>query len=453
MQKSKFWSRFATDRIHNTAGKEKCGFTLIEALVFLFIFTVSVLSLYQAFNVGMNYIIETKKKLGAVGLANEEIEKKRNLGYENLPAGVTENAEITKNGMKYYVTTNITDFDDDDDGSPDPINWDYKKINVEVKWALGNPNRMIAANAIVVPPVIEKDASKGYMRLHVINQSGSGLAGALVRVIDLTTNAVVYLGNINSNGNLFLTGLDPGKHKITVGSDNNYYPVETKDGTVSFDPADKHVDINVKTLTEKTIQTDIASTLNVSLKNTFGGVISNLGFDIIGGKLLGVENGTDEKYDFSDSVSGSDGTENFSNMSFGPYFFTFTDLNDGTSDYQFLWMNPINDTENKIFLNANETLEAGALLALKSVPSLLVIVEDVAGDPVSSASVHLVSSVPGYDATLTTNEFGKVYFPENSGEITNSGYNITVSAGGFNEESDTVTINNFTQKSITLTDL
>src|SRR4030042_6071302 len=116
------------------------GFALIEVLIFLFIFTVAVLAFYQAFNVGMNYAIETKKKLGAVGLANEEIEKMRNLGYENLPESSTEDVEMEKNGMTYYVTTHANDFDEREEGTGDDdeneLSSDYKKINVSVYWEL-----------------------------------------------------------------------------------------------------------------------------------------------------------------------------------------------------------------------------------------------------------------------------------------------------------------------------
>jgi len=432
---------------------QKSGFTLIEILVFLFIFTISVLSFYNAFSVATNYIIETKKKLGAIGLANEEIEKKRNLGYENLPTGATADVETTKNGITYYVTTNINDFDDSDDGSGEEINWDYKKVNVDVYWVLNDSNKMITVNAIVVPPVIEKDADKGYIRLHVINQGGSGLAGAAVSVIELATSSLIYSGSVDSSGNLFLTGLNPGLHKIIIGDSNNYYPVETKDETASFDPADDHADVAAKSLIEKTIQTDIVSTLNISIEDAFENTISGLGFDITGGKFIGIENGTDNKYDFSDSVSGSDGNESFSDMSFGPYFLDFTDLNDGTTNYQFLWMEPISDQEDKVFLNADEELDAVAKLASESEPSLLVTVADDTGpDPVADVSVRLqLASDPLiYDVTLTTNVFGKVYFPETASEITNEPYSLTVSADGYGTENETVNISDFTTEDITL---
>lgn len=437
---------------------KKSGFTIIEALVFLFIFTVSVLAVYEFFNLGMNYIIDNKKKIAAVGLANEQIEKMRNLGYENLTTGATINEEMTKNGIKYYVTTNVRDIDDSADGEEpaDTAPEDYRQIDVEVKWELGGDERFISLNTIVVPPVREENADLGYMRLHIVDQDGLGLPGASVVVWDLDDDDSFYSGSVNSEGDLFLVGMDPHLHKIIVGNDNDYYPVETMDETGSFVPEDGHVDIVAKSLIEKSIQTDIESTLNVSLEDTFGDVIPNLGFDFEGGKLLGIEDGTDEVYDFSDSVSGSDGTESFFDMSFGPYFFNFTDLTDESepADYQFLWMLPISDSEEKIFLDADDTLEAEAILASESVPSLLVTVtDDVAGDPIEGATVQLQlsSDPPSYDVTVDTNIFGKAYFPAAEGDIINGDYDLSVSAGGYDSDNSTVTINDFTSEEVSLT--
>ncbi len=397
--------------------------------------------------------------MGAVSLANEEIEKIRNLGYENLSSGAAENVEMTKNGISYYVTTNINDFDDAQDGSipEDSVSWDYKKINIKVNWILNDESKKIELNAIVVPPVREEDASKGYLRLHIIDQNGNGLPSASLSIRDLTDNELIYSGSANSSGDLFLTGLDPGLHKITIGDANNYYPVETLDETGIFDPSDGHAEIVEKTLTEKNIQTDKVSVLNVSLKDTFGNIVANLGFDISGGKFLGTENGTTAIYGFSDTISGSDGTESFSDMSFGPYFFSFTDLNDESNSvqYQFLWLNPISDLENKISLNANETLEAEAILASEVEHSLLVEVADsITAAPIADASVkvQLASDPLLYDVTLTTNAFGKAYFPETPSTMTNSNYNISISASGYNDLNDTADVSGFTNKSILLTE-
>ena len=455
--------------------KSKKGFTLIEALVFLFIFVVSTLSIYQAFNVGLNYIIETKKKMGAVGIANEEIEKRRNLGYENLSVGAEmENAEIVRNGVKYYVTVNITYEDDPIDGlcgegdgeggEEDPACHDYYIVGITVKWDLASANKKITMSALISPPVMERDADLGYMRLHIIDQDGNGLAGAKVRVFSLTENKSYYLGNVNDSGNLFLFGLEPGNYKITVLEDGGNFPVETLDESGGFVPESEfaHVEIFAKTLSEKYIQTDKTSELNVALKKPFAGstAISGLGFTLYGGKLLG-RTGEIADYSFPagedpHSENGSDGTESYSDLSFGPYFFDFTDLNDGTTDYVFLWMTPLSDNEDKISLDAGSSLDVEALLAPVDKPSLLVqVVEIVEGfeNPIMDAEVRLQRvDDPVYDLTLETNQFGKAFFPENEDGLSNEQYSLTVSAPGYSPENKNVTINNFTTEKIEISE-
>ncbi len=443
---------------------KKNGFTIIEALVFLFIFTVSALSFYQTFNIGMNYAIETKKKLGAVGIANEEIEKMRNLGYENLEDGATVNVQTVRNGVTYYVTTNITSADDDEDGMTpvDTVSWDYYRIGMTVKWDPTNPNKQITMNAIVVPPVIEEDANLGYMRLHILDQDGAGLANAVISVLDLGDNELVYSGSVDATGNLFLTGLDPGEHKISITNDNGNFPVETLYEAGGFVPESElqHMEIFSKTLAEKYIQTDKISILNVDLKSTFGNEISNLEFEIYGGKLLGTASGVPD-YSFPDgtdpeSVASGDGTETFSDLSFGPYFFGFTDLNDGTTDYIFLWMTPVSGSEDKISLDADTALDVEAVLAPENEPSLLVTVADVVSlDPIVGAEVRLQRTVdPVYDFTLTTNDFGKVYFPnpENVVELANEAYDLTISAAGYDTENTSVNISDFTIETVKLSE-
>lgn len=450
------------NRIQENCKLQKSGFTIIEALIFVFILVISVLSFYQAFNVGLNYIIETKKKLGAVGIANEEIEKMRNLGYESLNTGAAGDVETIRNGITYYVTTNITNADDEEDGvaPADTVSWDYYRIGLTVKWDLTNPNKQITMNGIVVPPVIEKDADLGYMRLHVLDQDGAGLANAVVSVLDLGDNELVYSGPVDASGNLFLTGLDPGEHRISVTDDGGNFPVETLDESGGFVPESElqHMEIFGKTLAEKYIQTDKTSTLSVDLKDAFGNAISNLGFEVYGGKLLGATSGVPD-YSFPDgtdpeSVSSGDGTETFSDLSFGPYFFNFTDLNDGTTDYTFLWMTPISSSEDIISLDADTTLDAEAVLVPENKPSLLATVTDaISLDPVVGAQVKLQRTVdPLYGLTLITNDFGKVYFPEDAAELANEAYDLTVSATGYDTESTSVNIADFTTQNVALSE-
>lgn len=442
----------------------------------MFIFTITALTIYQGFTGATRYIIDSKKKLQAVELANEQIEQLKNLGYSNLVPGTTVNPAVVRNGIDYTLTTRITDFDDEADGltPTDVVSWDYLKIGVEVNWA---NSRQVNMSAIIVPPIREEDADKGYMRIHVIDQNGdavydegSNKQAPHIEVRQIIGNSLIYSGPVNLSGIQFLTGLNPGLYKISVAGNHDYYPVETMSASGTFDPYDEHADIAVKSLLEKYIQTDKIAALNVAIKDIFGNTLSGLGFDIEGGRYLGIDNGIDV-YSFADSVSNSDGTESFSYNnpagfgSFGPHYFDFTDLNDGTTDYTFLWMmaydavagtDTKSDDRIKVMLPADSTLSATAVLAPNNIPSLLVtaVEEDpITFDlsPIANAEVRLELSDPAYDVTRTTDQFGMAYFPVNSGELINDDYDLTVTAADYIQKNDTVTVNDFTEKEIKLT--
>ena len=83
----------------------KKGFTLVEAMVFLFIFSVTVVTFYRTFASGTKAISNVKSRIVATALANEKMEIVRNLDYEAVgtdggaPAGsIPQEETVTKNG-------------------------------------------------------------------------------------------------------------------------------------------------------------------------------------------------------------------------------------------------------------------------------------------------------------------------------------------------------------------
>jgi hypothetical protein len=77
----------------------------------------------------------------------------------------------------------------------------------------------------------------------------------------------------------------------------------------------------------------------------------------------------------------------------------------------------------------------------KEIGSLKVVVEDTAtGEPISAASVRVQNGTLGYDVTGTTDQFGWAYFPEDATPLATESYDVTVSASGYGNESETVAI-------------
>jgi Tfp pilus assembly protein PilV len=62
----------------------KKGFSLIESLVFLFIFMLISVVFLQVYLVGTRTIFDSKNRLGAVALANQKMEIIRSIEYADI---------------------------------------------------------------------------------------------------------------------------------------------------------------------------------------------------------------------------------------------------------------------------------------------------------------------------------------------------------------------------------
>jgi len=75
--------------------------------------------------------------------------------------------------------------------------------------------------------------------------------------------------------------------------------------------------------------------------------------------------------------------------------------------------------------------------------------------PVRDANVRLESTTlnPQYDVTLVTDEFGYVYFPENTTDelVNGETYDITVTVTDYDEKTDTIEIDGLTQQDVIIT--
>ena len=88
------------------------------------------------------------------------------------------------------------------------------------------------------------------------------------------------------------------------------------------------------------------------------------------------------------------------------------------------------------------TTNVDAVIADKSISSAIVTVTDTATPaiPLSGATVHVTSVIPGYDATVTTDMYGQAYFPTVLPVLATGTYNYTVSMTGYTDHTGTMTI-------------
>ena len=137
------------------------GFTLIEAMVFLFLFSIISVVFFQVYVVGSHMIIDSKNRLGATALANQKMEIIRSIAYGSIgtkhwngsawvfgiPGGdLLEDETVNVNTTQYSVHTFVQYVDDAFDGvaPADVIPTDYKRVRVTVSWGNEGTDQTVA---------------------------------------------------------------------------------------------------------------------------------------------------------------------------------------------------------------------------------------------------------------------------------------------------------------------
>jgi hypothetical protein len=199
-------------------------------------------------------------------------------------------------------------------------------------------------------------------------------------------------------------------------------------------------------------------------EDALGNSIQNIGYNLKGGVKKGdtipneivdppVPSNPIFYYD-ENSNSGSSGENEINNISYGDYTFSCTDSG---GSYEFIKISPYGATLNdktKFSVNPGVNLEEKAVFANKNINSVLIsVLDNTSVTPVKDASVRLYNlSLPNpYDITLTTDDFGLVYFPRKEDSLTElilGDYSLEIEAIGYQDKSDTVTINKYVKKEI-----
>lgn len=440
--------------------KTKKGTTLIEALAFLFIFSVITTTFYSAWSLGTSYILLAKNRLVATALANEKLEVIRNLKFEDIahttgvPAGnLLQDEDVVRSGGTYHVHTQIVSRDDPFDGTlaggMDTNFVDYKDVKLTISW--GNAGQSVSLSSRFVPAGIEQSAAGlGILVINVTSDKDGGalVSGATVRVQN-TSIGYDETNTTDSLGRLVLVGVPAGikNYQITV-SKSGYETVFTlPDGTTTvapypsatYTPTHGHASVVELAINTANIYLNKTANLTVETKDFLGADVPDMNFHLEGGRVLGV-NDVDlaTKYystNVKDATDGS-GEYDFGSVSPGPYVFTFEE-----AGYEVIGMN----RTPSFTLTPDET----ATLTVKVSPdtatgALFIIQNDTDSSPIAGASVHLTqaSAVPPYDRTVTTDVVGDAFFPDPSDTLpfASGSYDYTVQAPGYADVTGSVTV-------------
>jgi len=445
------------------------GATLIEALVLLFVFSVATLSFYSVFSLGIRYITQSKDRTIAISLANEKMELLRNLSYDNvaivggIPNGSIDPDEtVTVGDKSFHITTDIKYYDDSDDGtlagSPtDAVPNDYKIAVINVAWGGESDNEKISLSTRFVPPGIESSAGGGALSLNAIDFSGMPVANVAVHLVNNNISpAVNYNTSTDANGNLLLQGVpaDTGQNYEITLSKSNYETVKTYPPTgVGFVPKDVHMSVIEGILNNETLEMNLLSDLNLKSVDPFGTAIADASFDLVGGRRLDDGSSTAVYSYNSSETTDNDGEFSFSDESPGEYEVTIT--GDTDTDYEFWKLNPgVDENNKKVNVAPGTTVDADMILIDKTLDAVFVTVTDTdTGDFIENAHINLKNETLGYDVTLDTDKYGVAYFPATLDTPLQNGaeYQMKITADNYDSATDTVIVNTYTSKDITLT--
>lgn len=440
------------------------GFTLIEALTLLFVFSLITLTFYSVMSVGTRYIQDSKNRLAALAVVNEKMEIVRNLKYDDIgtvgagTGNLAEDEDVVENGKTFHVNTVVGMANDSYDGvyPADVVPGDYKRVIITVSWGSGGPgSNSVNLVSRFVPPGLEvATAGDGILSINIFSDQpgGTGIFGSSVHIVNsetgLDTNQTT-----DSSGNVILIGPliqdSIQKYEITVAK-NGYETVATMPPypTTSYNPTDVHASVVVGGINIANIVQNKLTDLELNTVNYLETPIGNIDFHLEGGRLLGI--GTTAPftsvYNFDTNGSTDAGGEkNFSDISPGQYEFSLTA---SAAGYEIIGTDPVfpyklPDTGGKIYLISTQSdtpLDLKIKLADKSATSLLVsVLKNEDDSPISGAVVKLTNGA-GYDVSQTTLIDGRVFFPATADVFASGLYDLKITADGFSESNSQVTI-------------
>ncbi len=442
----------------------KKGFSLIESLVFLFIFMLISVVFLQVYLVGTRTIFDSKNRLGAVALANQKMEIIRSIEYADIgtkvwngttwlygvPAGnILQQEDISINTKKYHVTTFVQYVDDAFDGKvntvpKDTIPTDYKRVRIEVSWG-ENASQKVVVFGNFSPEGIESATSGGILSVNVLQVNGTGLSGATVNVQN-SSLGISISGVTDASGNLLLPGMPAStkKYSITIAK-NNYFGATTYPPypTTSYTPVDTHATVVANALNQVSMIMDLSADIPLKTVDPFDQNIGSVQFNLLGGRILGSHPTTGVKtvtLNSTNQTTNASGEYTYTDQSYGEYVFSLGGSSSG--GYELYKLLPETTTKNDtVDIAPGNTGVIKAVLLDKGIGSLKVaVVKKNTTVPIAAATVRLRNTAAGYDVTGTTDQFGWVYFPQSATPLVSGTYDVDISASGYTSESDSVSV-------------
>lgn len=443
---------------HKINKSHKSGFTLIEALIFLFIFSVITMTFYQTYTLGLRYIFESKNRLGAIAVANERMEIIRNLSYSTIgtddggeiSGDIPHEEDVTRNAGLYHVKTDVGYEDDPMDGlgnnDENGVKNDYKRVSITVSWS-GGQGKVELTSRFVPYGVETEDSDVGTLTVNIHKSDGSGVEGSSVTVTDTVTGLEIGQYNTDASGNVTLMGdnVHDGSYRYRINVEKSGHETLTTvppppPPPTTYNPAAGLAHASVTSgIGVANIEQNKVANLEVLTVDYLGtSQVADIDFHIVGGKIIGkdVLAPYDDVYNLDeDGQTNASGSKTYSDKSPGVYGVS---LDPSETDYELIDTDPISSFS----LAPEADLELKVKLAKKDFASLLLRVEtsEASSQPILGAHVTLSKASPSYGGEADTTSTGTAFFPLDTTALDVGTYDLKVEADGFQTSNTTITI-------------
>ncbi|MCR4330578.1 MAG: carboxypeptidase-like regulatory domain-containing protein [Patescibacteria group bacterium] len=250
----------------------RAGLSLIDVIVGVSLMVLVFVSIFGVFRLSTEVIANSKARIGALALVNEQAEYIRSLSYDDvgtvagIPSGNIPQIEtITLNDVEYIrrILVQYVDEIKDGEGAADEngITADYKRAKIEVKWTIRQQEKSIILVTNVVPKGIESLAGGGTLIINVFDALGAVVEGANVHIENNSLIPAVSVDiSTNSDGKVLFPGSPSGNnYEITV-TKTGYSNAQTYDADAGNpNPNPGHLSVIAGETTSVSFQIDKVS--------------------------------------------------------------------------------------------------------------------------------------------------------------------------------------------------
>lgn len=397
--------------------KTLTGFTLIEIIVSLAIFTILATAFLGVYSILSRSVKLSREKTIISSMASNYMEVLRNLPYSQVgtivgnPTGQLPdftNAIVQKiESVTYKIYYEVTYIDDPADGifPTDVAANDYKQVKMTILNTTSNQTNSFVTN--VSPKGLEGTSNAGALWVKVFNSQGQPVSGANVHIEYPTTSpfSIVLDRSTNAAGEVIEVNLPiaTNQYRIVVSkagysTDRTYHYSVTTPSPVKPDAT-----IVNGSITQVSFSIDLLSNLTIRTLNETCQPINGVALNVMGAKKIAT---SPDVVKYSQNFTSAAGTVSLANIEWDSY--TPTLLTGGS--YIVKGTSPIQKID--VLPGTSQTFTLN-LVTNSTANSLLMIVKDVGtGAPLEGATVNIekgpfsASGVTGGSVWLQNNWSG-----------------------------------------------